>query len=152
MLRPAFAGIAVALAALLLATAAGAQIYRWTDATGKVYYGDKPPPNTKASEVATRISSYAGAPTLSGAPPGIAVGRDIVLYSTDWCGYCKQARAHLDSRRIRYSGRDVEKSDSARNEYNKLGGKGVPVILVGGQRMNGYSQGHLDKMLKTAGY
>jgi len=135
-----------------VATAAGAQAYRWTDASGKVHYGDQPPPNARAAEVSMRISSYAGAPTVSGAPAGIAAGKDIVLYSTDWCGYCKQARAYLDSRRIRYAERDVEKSDSARNDYKKLGGKGVPVILVGGQRMNGYSQGMLEQMLKTAGY
>jgi hypothetical protein len=33
-----------------------------------------------------------------------------------------------------------------------MGARGVPVILVGTQRMNGYSEERLAAMLKAAGY
>ena len=151
MMRPARAFVAIAIA-LALVSGADAQQFRWTDAQGKVHYTDRPPPGAKATEVEMRINSYSGKPTVSGSPAGAAVGNNVVLYTTVWCGYCRQARAYLDSRKIRYSDRDVEKSDSAREEYRKFGARGVPVILVGSQRMNGYSQEGLAKMLKVAGY
>jgi hypothetical protein len=46
----------------------------------------------------------------------------------------------------------VEASDSARREFASLGGRGVPVILVGSQRMDGYNAGRLEAMLQSAGY
>jgi hypothetical protein len=40
---------ALFLAALLLASAASAQQYKWVDQNGKVQYGDLPPPGVKAT-------------------------------------------------------------------------------------------------------
>jgi hypothetical protein len=34
---------------------------------------------------------------------------------------------------------DVETSEKGRSGYKKLNGKGVPIILVGNKRMNGFS-------------
>ena len=39
----------------------------------------------------------------------------------------------------------------ARSEYDRLGARGVPVILVGRQRMDGYDQGRLESMLRSEG-
>jgi glutaredoxin len=144
----------LALCALLACIPANAQIYRWVDADGRVQYTDKPPPGVKASEVQSRISSYAGAPVVSGTPsPSAGATRpEIRMYATDWCGYCKKARAYFARERIRYTELDVEKSAAARAEYQRLGARGVPVILVGTQRMNGYSEERLAAMLKAAGY
>jgi hypothetical protein len=37
-------------------------------------------------------------------------------------------------------------------EYKSLGGRGVPVILVGSARMNGYSEQQLAQLLKAGGH
>jgi glutaredoxin len=72
--------------------------------------------------------------------------------ATGWCGYCRQARAYLTSRGIPFEDLDVEISAQGKQEYRELKGRGVPIILVGNQRMNGYSQAQLDSMLRTAGH
>lgn len=48
----------LAVAGLLAAMAASGQVCRWTDSTGKVHYGDRPPDDAKAREL--RIQSYDG--------------------------------------------------------------------------------------------
>jgi glutaredoxin len=145
------------LIAILLAlpAVAGAQVYRWTDEAGRVHYGDKPPADRKAKAVEDRISSYAGAALVSQVPaaarkPGQGSAQ-VVLYSAVWCKYCRQAKAYFAQRGLRYEERDVEASAGARREYDQLGGRGVPVILVGRQRMDGYSEGRLESMLRAEG-
>lgn len=34
---------------------------------------------------------------------------------------------------------DIEKSGKVRKDYDRLGARGVPLILVGNKRMNGFS-------------
>ena len=63
----------------------------------------------------------------------------VVLYATDWCGYCKQARQYFQQNGISFVEYDIEKDQRARNAYDSIGGNGVPVILVGDKRMNGFS-------------
>jgi len=143
----------IALCALLACLPAEAQpVYRWVDGNGRVQYGDKPPPGVKAAAVQSRISSYSGTPTVTGSASAGATRPEVKMYVTDWCTYCKQARAYLSRQGIRHTELDVEKSAAARAEYQRLQGRGVPVILVGTQRMNGYSEDRLAQMLKSAGY
>ena len=141
---------ALFVVALLWAGAADAQIvYRWTDANGKVHYGNEPPAGAKArSEVRERINSYAGPPQVqssAAAPSGT-----VVMYATSWCGYCAQARAHFAQKGIRYVEHDVEKSAAANAEFRNLGGRGVPLIVFGRERMNGFSPDTFDAMLARA--
>ena len=144
--------IIVACALLACIPASAQQIHRWVDADGRVHYGDQPPSGVKSAAVQSRISSYAGTPVVSGAPSVGATRPEIKMYATDWCGYCRQAKAYFGRQGIRYTELDVEKSAAARDEYQRLGARGVPVILVGTQRMNGYSEERLAQMLKAAGY
>ena len=46
----------------------------------------------------------------------------------------------------------MEKSAQGKQEYASLKGRGVPVILVGSQRMDGFDPARMDTMLKAAGY
>ena len=72
---------------------------------------------------------------------------EVILYATDWCGYCKAARAFFQANGIRYSERDIEKSSVALAEHAKLGGNGVPLIVVGAEVVNGYNEGALRHLL-----
>ena len=134
--------------------AAGAELYRWTDADGRTHYSDKAPEKGAAKKVELKINTYQGAPVVSslGTPAaGIGKGR-VKMYTTAWCGYCKKARAHLNARRIPYEDLDVERSSQAKQEFVALKGRGVPVILVGNQRMDGFDASQMDSMLKAAGH
>ncbi|MFT5117234.1 MAG: hypothetical protein ACI9NY_000763 [Kiritimatiellia bacterium] len=44
---------------------------------------------------------------------------------------------------------DIEKNARAKRHYDALGGKGVPVILMGKKRMNGFSPQGFDRMYKS---
>ena len=143
----------LALCALLVSIPASADpVYRIVGPDGRVEYTNKPPAGAKATPVQTRINSYSGAPTVSGSASAGATRPEIKMFATDWCPYCRRAQAYLAQRGIRYTHVDIEKSGSGRAEYDRLGGKGVPVILVGGQRMNGFSEERLSQMLRSAGY
>lgn len=68
----------------------------------------------------------------------------VTLYGADYCPYAKRARAHLDARGVAYRYVDVQRH---RKEFKRLGGRGVPVILVGTQRMDGFNAERLDRLL-----
>jgi glutaredoxin len=138
--------------ALLVApVAVAADVYKWTDAEGRVHFGDRPPDAAAAEKV--KIYSYEGPAEVDTAPPTAARKgyQSVVLYSTDWCKFCKQAKAHLKKRGVAFTEFDIEKNGLAKAEFKRLGGKGVPLILVGDKRMKGFSAARLDKLLQDAG-
>jgi glutaredoxin len=148
-----FAAVMLLLCAMLAASAASAQVYKWKDADGKVHYSNVPPSQGGATQVQDRVGSFSGPAVVSEASgTGGAAKGTVTLYSTVSCGYCKMARAYLTRRGVRFTERDVEQSDAAKADYRKLGARGVPVILVGSQRMDGYDEARLAAMLKDAGY
>ena len=91
--------------------------------------------------------------SLAVASPALAQSRpEVKMYATSWCPYCAKARAYFARRGITYLEVDIEKSKEGRAEYSRLGARGVPVILVGAQRMNGFSEARLSQLLADAGY
>ena len=135
------------LVAVVLTLAAGAlaaqTIYRWTDEQGRIQYSNEPPANAKTRPVADRINSIAApvqAPRSTAAPGRAAYEPGpVVMYSTSWCKYCAQARAYFAAQRVRYYEYDIEASTTAHAEFKRLGGRGVPLIVHGGQTMSGFS-------------
>jgi len=63
----------------------------------------------------------------------------VVLYSTSWCGYCAKTRRFFERNKINYVEYDIEKSATAKREYDNLGGGGVPLVLVDRQLVRGYN-------------
>lgn len=129
--------------AFLAAAPALAQVYKWTDPGGKVHYGDRPPEDAKKQELKISIPSYDGPvqvrdwSAVLGAKSASA-GGSVTMYSTSWCGHCKNARRYFASQGIAYRDIDVENSPEARREFKRLGGSGVPLILVGSKAMSGW--------------
>jgi glutaredoxin len=70
---------------------------------------------------------------------------EVVLYATPSCGYCKQARAHMQSRNIAYLEKDVSSNAQAETEWRNLGGRGVPLIIMGEHKLTGFSAASFDK-------
>jgi len=63
----------------------------------------------------------------------------VVLYATSWCKYCKKARRLLDDNGVKYIEYDIEASHEGLEKYNKIGGKGIPVLVIDGVVLNGYN-------------
>lgn len=82
----------------------------------------------------------------------LAGKNSIVLYGTDSCPYCAQARAFLRERNIAFIDRDVSASAQNRREFAQLGRKAVPVILVGERLLTGFDPDHLESALMKDGY
>ncbi|HYJ18598.1 MAG TPA: glutaredoxin family protein [Burkholderiales bacterium] len=149
--------LAASLAVLiLLPFTLFADMYKWIDENGNVHYTDSPPPGKKAKKLELKINSITGPGVVSTigkqSPQSPAAGTaKVKLYTTTWCGYCKRAKAYLQARGTSFQEIDVETSAQGQREFQALGGRGVPVILVGNQRMDGYSEGTLAGMLKQAG-
>ena len=140
--------------ALLLSTPAAAQVYKWTDPSGKVHYGDRPPDDAKKQELKLRIPSFDGPvevrdwSAVLGTKPGAATTGQVTMYSTSWCGHCKNARNYFAAKRIPYREIDVENSPAAAREFKALGGSGVPLILFGGQAMSGFNPESFEALMR----
>ena len=132
--------VPLCLVCLFTSGACVAEIYKWVDENGRVHFGDAPAENQNVEQVDLEINTFESVTyeDVEFAEPGSA--RKVTMYSTSWCGYCKKARKYFDANNIAYVEYDIEKSKSARHAYDRLGGKGVPVILVGKKRMNGFSE------------
>lgn len=86
-----------------------------------------------------------------GAPRTVAVASseqpEVVLYATSWCGYCKMTREFFAANGIRYTEQDIERSSAAYQQHKKLGGNGVPLIVVGDEVIKGWNEQGLRQVL-----
>ncbi len=127
----------IAVILLCIQTVGAAEIYKWKDSNGKVFFSDKRPSDLETEEVKLRINTYE---SVSYGRSLFDTGKQVVMYSTEWCAYCKKAKKYFARKGISYTEYDVEKNKEAQEKYKELGARGVPVILVGKKRMNGFSE------------
>ena len=76
--------------------------------------------------------------------------QEVVMYATAWCPYCAKARAYFARTGTAYTEYDIEKSADARAEFKRLGGRGVPLILVGNEKMAGFNELAFESLLVRA--
>jgi mycoredoxin len=72
----------------------------------------------------------------------------VVLYATEWCGYCKKTREFFRQHNIAYVEYDIEKSAEGRAQYDQLHGSGIPLVMIRGQVMRGYDPDALKEALR----
>jgi glutaredoxin len=121
------------LLALFLAFPAFAGVYKWTDAQGNVHYSDSPPPAARTTQL--KLQTYTGPAQVSRA---IGADSGVTLYTTEWCGVCKRAKAFMKQNGVPFREWDVEKTDYGATKFRQLGGSGVPLITVGSEKMMGF--------------
>jgi glutaredoxin len=125
-----------------------AGIYKWRDANGQIHFGDHPPGEAKTERVSVRLNVYQ-TPSFERLSKLLETDNKIVLYSASWCGYCKQARQYFEAHNIPYTEYDVEKSEKGKRDYKRMGARGVPVILIGDRRMNGFNVAAFEKFYNS---
>jgi len=122
---------------IVVSSSVQAEIYQWKDEAGFVHFSDTPPADVKKEDV--EIKSYV-TPEVTTNSSYIAADKKVVMYGTSWCGVCKKAKVYFKSNGIPFKEYDIEKSSKGRRDYRKIGGRGVPVILVGSIRLNGFNE------------
>lgn len=95
-------------------------------------------PPAKAQSTSTRQKRAAG--TLPARLPY------IVMYATATCPYCAKARAYMAARGIPYEERDADDSQ----EFEQLGGRGVPLFVIGSEVLQGFNPAALDAAIWRA--
>jgi glutaredoxin 3 len=82
---------------------------------------------------------------------------DITIYTTSLCGYCRRAKALLDSKGAHYTEIDVSFDPAKRAEMTRLAGgrHTVPQIFINGRHIGGSDdlyaleqKGELDNLLR----
>lgn len=141
----------VLLVTVVLSTSSvSAEVYRWVDTNGKVHFSDKKPQHEQAKPVDINVTNTYQNIELKPLGPSSSKSSKrrnrVVMYSAEWCGYCKMARNYFQSKKIPFTEYDIDKNTQAKQKYDKLGGKGVPLILVGKKKMSGFSQQRFDSL------
>ena len=82
--------------------------------------------------------------------------KDVLMYTGDYCPYCRAAKALLESKNIKINEIDVGKDEIKRAEMQKRtgGAKTIPQIFIGDHYVGGNAElqaanrsGELDKLL-----
>ncbi|SJM92188.1 glutaredoxin family protein [Crenothrix polyspora] len=76
---------------------------------------------------------------INTAAPSSQSTDDIVLYTAVWCAYCKEAIAHLTKNGYKYRSINID-SHEGMAAFAQASGNGVPLLLVGKQRVEGFSK------------
>ncbi len=126
-------------------TPIGAEIYKWFDGDGKVHFGDQPPSAANFERLDLRINTYTN-PETTDVGKDFGVVNEVTMYGASWCAVCKTARKYFRAKGITFVEYDIEKSRKGKRDFKILGGKGVPIILVGGKRLNGFSEESFEKL------
>lgn len=83
--------------------------------------------------------------------PVLARNRDVIVYTTSWCGWCRKTLAFLDENGIAYENRDIETDDDWRRELlEKTGGTSIPVVEIDGQIVRGFDPSRMRQLLQAS--
>lgn len=75
--------------------------------------------------------------------------KKVILYSTEWCPWCKKVREFFKANKIPFTDKDVEKFKKYADEMvKKSKQKGIPVIDIDGKIIVGFKEGEMKKALK----
>ena len=87
--------------------------------------------------------------------------KDVVIYTVDYCSFCKKAEMLLNNKGVKYKKIDITQNE---DEYRKKLAEyydiqervTVPQIIIGGKRIGGFdvlekleNSGELDSMLEN---
>lgn len=77
-------------------------------------------------------------------------GKQIIMYSSATCGYCKLASNFFAKHNIDYVELDIASSENLA-KYHQLGGIGTPLIMVGNVRIDGFDEEALTLAMQASG-
>ncbi len=79
---------------------------------------------------------------------------EIIMYSTDWCGYCQRARNLFERKGVTYREIKIDEGSNREEMMQRSGRRTVPQIFIGERHVGGYDDlaaldraGEVDKLL-----
>ena len=150
---------------LLLPSLCQAELYQWTDENGVKHFSNTPP--AVDADSVRQMEEVEGDDTSdtnylqktidlfkagNGQEPAVPANQTkrtpkVVMYTTPTCGYCHRAKAYFKQKGIRFTELDVTKSPKARKQFKALNGRGVPLIVIGDQRISGFNKTAINQAL-----
>lgn len=144
--------------ALLLALGAATHaqtVYRIVGPDGKVTFSDKPPATVQQGKIATTGTGAAAAASAGGLPfelRQVVNKYPVTLYTAADCAPCASGRALLGSRGVPYAERTISTQEDI-DALKRLGNDvSVPMLMIGSQRIKGFSDAEWSQYLDAAGY
>jgi len=106
-----------------------------------------------------RVFGDHGKDESSARTKGVSGWKEVVVYSTSWCGACKQARAWLEQNDVPHTTLDVERDEGARErmlgDAKRLGTRAnsVPMFVIGtgssARTMSGWNPSQFVSLAKA---
>jgi glutaredoxin len=144
---PAFA----AAAALLLAATPALALYKVVGPDGKIIYTDRPPTDRPVQNIRSN-----GVVSATDALPfelrQVASRFPVTLYTASACAPCDQGRQWLKARGVPFTEKTVNSNADIAALQRIEGMQQVPVLRVGQQRLQGYSDSEWASYIDAAGY
>jgi len=74
--------------------------------------------------------------------------KDIKVYSTPTCPYCKMVKEFLSSKSVEYQDIDVSVSQESLDEMISVSGQmGVPVVVIGDEVIRGFDKDKIESLI-----
>ncbi len=74
--------------------------------------------------------------------------KNVTIYSTPTCHFCKMAKAFFKENNIAYTEHDVASDMEKRKEMvEKSGQMGVPLIIIGEELITGFDKSRISELL-----
>jgi glutaredoxin len=146
--------LALGLASIAAAQDKQQQLYKYTDADGRVVYSDKPPPpgakNVQPKRMTANVIETDEMPIAS----QIASEKyPVTLYTFDCGEVCQNAEALLNRRGVPFTTVNVSEPQGAAKLHALTGANAAPVLQVGDKLVSkGLNETRWQAMLDEAGY
>lgn len=155
-LAPALAGLS--LAAVMAASVHAQPVYRIVGPDGKVTFSDKPPPDAKPAAGTANAGSSSNAANAGSKPAlpyelqQLAGKYPVTLYSANGCGPCDAGRVLLTQRGVPFTEKTVNTNEDLAAFARVSKENALPLLMIGGQAVKGYSDSEWSSYLDAAGY
>jgi glutaredoxin len=73
--------------------------------------------------------------------------KDVIVYTSNTCTYCGQAKEYLQENGVTYEERNI-KEPTFRKELMGMGFMSVPVIKIGEETVLGFDKEKIDSLLE----
>lgn len=146
---------ALSIATLMAVSAHAQGVYRIVGPDGKVTFSDKPPPDAKppaGPAAAGGAGTTASRPALPYELQQLAGKYPVTLYSANGCGPCDSGRALLTKRGIPFTEKTVNTNEDLTAFARISKENAIPLLMIGGQAVKGYSDSEWSSYLDAAGY
>ena len=77
-----------------------------------------------------------------------ATRNSVTVLSTPTCPYCKKAKRYLRSKGVAFRDYNINSSSEGKRLYRKHKGRGVPIVIINGKVIHGYSEAQMRAALR----